>query len=277
MPASGSETSGSENRPSSSLDELLDLVNLVSQCSSGTAPPVPALSVPTADAPPEILAPVDEPALFGSSHVMMTSASGQEASPSEPTAKMPVSTDASHPLSTTAIELSPPSEAPQPASPAQPAARPRRVPSLDELAEARDCILVMAGDRCWAVPLQAVVCLKPWPASPADIDVDLAEELGNPRLRPRNSRRWMLETTALTFGVDGLRGPGTLAWTLAEEDGSPTWMLAQADHCGETIGLIDLERWHRVEVIPDEAEAAAPEPASDPSPAGPPTLEWSPG
>ena len=81
----------------------------------------------------------------------------------------------------------------------------------------------------------------------------------------------MLETTEHTFGVDGLRGPGSIAWTSVEAEDAPTWMLACADHCGASVGLIDLGRWHRVELIPDEAEAAAPEPAAAPSPAHPPT------
>jgi hypothetical protein len=268
-----SEPAGpAENRASSSMEELLDLVNLVSLYSTGYGDPTP----PVAAAPPpsEIIAPVAAPASFGSSHVM-DSEPRDAGSSSAITEKEPLPADLLPLESST-----PPNEAPQAVPPNEPAPiaklPPRRVPSLDELAEARDCLIVEAGDRFWAVPLHAVVCLKPWPASPADIDVDLAEELGAARLRPRNAKRWMLETTELTFGVDGLRGPGSVAWTIAEAEDSPQWMLAQADRCGESVGLIDLERWHRVEVIPDEVEAAAPEPASNPSPARPLTATWCP-
>jgi hypothetical protein len=254
---------GSENRPSSSMDELLDLVNLVSMYSTGMGPPVSAPPVPpapTAEPETEFITPVNQPTLFGTSHVMESEPSGATSS-SEPTANMRMSVGGvtSMPPSEPSIEM--------PTVDLPPAPRPRRVPSLDELAAARDCIVVEAGDRCWAVPLHAVVCLKPWPASLADIDVDLAEELGDLRPRPRNAKRWMLETTEVTFGVDGLRGPATIVWTLVEDaDSLLNWMLAEADCRGETIGLIDLERWHRVEVIPDESEA----------PASHPTLLWSP-
>jgi hypothetical protein len=232
----------SENRPSSSFNELLALVNIVSQCSSGEAIqnlPEPGLApAPAPNPPEEIITPASEPAPFSSSLVLGSETC--DASPSAPTANIRASAgplpEPSLQAAETLIARRPP---------------PRRKPALAELVEARDCLIVEAGGRCWAVPVHAVVCLKPWPASPADIDVDLAEELGDVRPRARHSRRWMLETTGATFGVDGLRGPGSIAWSVAEDDDSPSWILARADHRGEPVGLIDLERWHRVEVIPD--------------------------
>jgi hypothetical protein len=209
----------SESRPSSSFDELLALVNIVSQCSSGVA--IPKLPEPEPEQPVEIITPFDEPAPFGSSQVLAEEP--RVGSSSEPTEKEPV---LAGPL--------PPEPAPL-----------RRTPALGELAAARDCVIVEAGARCWAVPLHAVVCLRPWPTSPADVDVDLAEELGDIRPRGRSSRRWVLETTGATFGVDGLRGSGSIAWSAADAADSPSWMLAQAEHLGEPVGLIDLERWRR--------------------------------
>jgi hypothetical protein len=252
----------SENRPAS-INELLDLVNLVSQCSTAIGDSrEPAASVPPVDSASQVHVPVP----LGSSHVLDSEPKGGGSTSASAAIQPP-----------TELELEPEPEVEPSKQPTSAVTQQlRRVPSLAELAAARDCLIVEAADRCWAVPLHAVVCLKPWPASPADIDVDLAKELGDARLRPRTLKRWMLETTELTFGVDGLRGHGSIEWTGVEADEAPIWVLASADHRGESVGLIDLGRWHRAPVIPDDTGAAAPEPAADPSSAHPPTVDWTP-
>jgi hypothetical protein len=244
------DSKSSGNRPPSSINELLDLVNLVSRCVSGE----PGAA---------------EEAAIAASHVMRSEPRG-EASPSAPTARVPASASLLH-LEHSMPLLTQPTTPAGSANPSPPDDRAethldekggiasrssRRVPSLDELAESRDCLLVEAAGRCWALPLHAVVSLHPRSASRIDYDVDLAAELGDPRHRPRHARRWNVATGDRTFAVDGLRGQATIEWSTAESGNGPYWMLAQAAHMGESIGLVDLEAWDETEVTGNESEAA---------------------
>jgi hypothetical protein len=212
------------DKPSSSFEELLNLVHMVSSCSSGR--PIPNDAKPAAS----------------SSQVLDADPFGEASSWAQTAKGGRVPTRESINLPIFAAERNPST---------------RRVPTLDELAEARECLLVEAADRLWAIPLPSTVRVGPRSESGANVDVDLALEAGGgPERRPRG-KRWIIETESLTVGVDVLRGLASIAWSIAEGDAAPFWTLAQASHRGQSVGLVDLETWSRIPVTAARSDPAA--------------------
>ena len=112
----------------------------------------------------------------------------------------------------------------------------RRMLDVDEMLEARFCLLASVVDRLWAIPLDRIERVT---AAVTDA-VDLRE------LQERKRRRKPGIAVVLDHGgaiiVDEIRGPRTLAWEPpSDDDPPPLQPLARASLGADLVDLLDCD------------------------------------
>ena len=119
----------------------------------------------------------------------------------------------------------------------RPVVRPRFL-SIDELIDARLCLLAAVADRLWAIPFDRIVSVTGPQTDDEAIDLFERQE-GKRRRQPGVSIRFDSDVVLI---VDRILGPRSLAWELlAANSNGPEWMVAQTNVAGETVGLLDWE------------------------------------